>query len=129
MIKVKIANKNGAELERELPTDIHQLYHDMRDAGISKPPKNILALCGGYVLARRFGISTENVLFQREVFPEIPGGNAQEKCGAVRDLLSSIIRASGMAGQEIQKGITELERDMGLYIASPRYRPEEARAV
>lgn len=42
MIKVKIANKNGAELERELPTDIHQLYHDMRDAGISKPPKNIL---------------------------------------------------------------------------------------
>ena len=42
MIKVKIANKNGAELERELPTDIHQLYHDMRNAGISKPPKNIL---------------------------------------------------------------------------------------
>ncbi len=42
MIKVKIANKNGAELERELPTDIHQLYHDMREAGISKPPKNIL---------------------------------------------------------------------------------------
>ena len=42
MIKVKIANKNGAELERELPSDIHQLYHDMRDAGISKPPKNIL---------------------------------------------------------------------------------------
>jgi len=34
MIKVKIANKNGAELERELPTDIHQLYHDMREAGI-----------------------------------------------------------------------------------------------
>ncbi|ANU53577.1 hypothetical protein I5Q82_09220 [Acutalibacter muris] len=42
MIKVKIANKNGAELERELPTDIHQLYHDMREAGISRPPKNIL---------------------------------------------------------------------------------------
>jgi len=42
MIKVKITNKAGAELERELPTDIHQLYHDMREAGISKPPKNIL---------------------------------------------------------------------------------------
>lgn len=42
MIKVKIANKNGAELERELPMDIHHLYHDMREAGISKPPKNIL---------------------------------------------------------------------------------------
>ena len=42
MIKVKIANKTGTELERELPMDIHQLYHDMREAGISKPPKNIL---------------------------------------------------------------------------------------
>ncbi|MDE6817452.1 hypothetical protein D5272_13395 [bacterium D16-76] len=92
------------------------------------PNTNFVALCGGYVLARRFGVSTENVLFQREVFPEIPGENMQEKCGAVRDLLSRIIRASGMAGQEIQKGITELERDMGLYVASPRYRPEEARA-
>ena len=42
MIKVKITNKTGAALARELPTDIHQLYHDMREAGISKPPKNIL---------------------------------------------------------------------------------------
>ena len=42
MIKVKITNKAGAELKRELPTDIHQLYYDMREAGISKPPKNIL---------------------------------------------------------------------------------------
>ncbi len=88
------------------------------------PVTNFVALCGGYVLARRFGVSTENLLFQREVFPEIPGGNEQEKCGAVRDLLSSVIRASGMAGQEIQRGITEMERDMGLYVSSPRYRPE-----
>ncbi len=93
------------------------------------PGTNFVALCGGYVLARRFEVSTKNVLFQREVFPEIPSGNIQEKCGAVRDLLSNIIRASGMAGQEIQKGITELERDMGLYIASPRYRPEPSMAV
>ncbi|WP_322171238.1 reverse transcriptase domain-containing protein [Acutalibacter caecimuris] len=42
MIKVKITNKAGAALVRELPTGIHQLYHDMREAGISKPPKNIL---------------------------------------------------------------------------------------
>lgn len=42
MIKVKITNKTGAALERELPMDIHQLYHDMREAGINKPPKNIL---------------------------------------------------------------------------------------
>lgn len=42
MIKIRITNKTGAALARELPTDIHQLYHDMRDAGISKPPKNIL---------------------------------------------------------------------------------------
>ena len=42
MIKVKITNKTGAALARELPTDIHQLYHDMREEGISKPPINIL---------------------------------------------------------------------------------------
>ena len=42
MIKVKITGKAGAALEQELPTDIHQIYHDMREAGISKPPKNIL---------------------------------------------------------------------------------------
>lgn len=42
MIKVKITGKAEVALERELPTDIHQLYHDMREAGISKPPKNIL---------------------------------------------------------------------------------------
>ena len=42
MIKVKITNKAGAALVRELPMDIHQLYYDMREADISKPPKNIL---------------------------------------------------------------------------------------
>ena len=42
MIKVKITGKAGASLQKELPTDIYQLYHDMREAGISKPPKNIL---------------------------------------------------------------------------------------
>ena len=42
MIKVKITGKAGASLQRELPTDIYQLYHDMREAGISKPPKNVL---------------------------------------------------------------------------------------
>lgn len=42
MIKVRITNKAEASLERELPTDVYQLYHDMREAGISKPPQNIL---------------------------------------------------------------------------------------
>lgn len=42
MITTKITWKDGQTLERELPTDIHQIYHDMREAGISKPPKNIL---------------------------------------------------------------------------------------
>ena len=41
MIKATITGKNGMTLERELPTDIHQLYHDMREAGISKAPRNI----------------------------------------------------------------------------------------
>lgn len=44
MIKVNITGKAGTELEQELPTDIHQLYHDMREVGISKPPKNILLM-------------------------------------------------------------------------------------
>ncbi|MCI9552815.1 MAG: hypothetical protein HFE94_04685 [Acutalibacter sp.] len=42
MIKVKITGKVGTSLQRELPTDIHQLYHDMREAGINKLPRNIL---------------------------------------------------------------------------------------
>ena len=63
--------------------------------------------------------------FQRELFPEIPSGNVQEKCGAVKNLLSSIIRASGMAGQEIQKGIDGQERDFGV----PEETVTEARAV
>ena len=42
MIKVKIIDKTGEVLQRELPPDIHQLNHDMREAGIRKPPKNIL---------------------------------------------------------------------------------------
>ena len=92
------------------------------------PETNFVAYCGGYVLARRFGVSAESATFQREVFPEIPSGSIQEKCGAVKNLLSNIIRASGMAGQEIQMGITEMERNFGEYVSSPRYRPEEARA-
>lgn len=92
------------------------------------PETNFVAYCGGYVLARRFGVSAEKSTFQREVFPEIASGNVQEKCGAVKNLLSSIIRASGMAGQEIQRGIAEIERDFGEYVSSPRYRPEESRA-
>ncbi len=42
MIKTKNINKAGTLLERELPLDIHQLYHDMREAGNSKPPKKII---------------------------------------------------------------------------------------
>lgn len=42
MIKGKITGKTGTFLERELPTDVHQFYHDMREAGINKPPRNIL---------------------------------------------------------------------------------------
>ena len=42
MIKAKITNQFGAALERELSLDIHQFYHDMREAGINKPPRNIL---------------------------------------------------------------------------------------
>lgn len=93
---------------------------------------NFVALCGGYILARRFGISTEHALFQREAFPEVPEGNIQEKCGAVKNLLSTIIRSSGMAGQEIQRGIDEIERDYGQILYTPGYKPEvraEVRAV
>lgn len=93
---------------------------------------NFVALCGGYVLARRFGVSTEHALFQREAFPEISEDSPMEKCGAVKNLLSTIIRSSGMAGQEIQRGIDEIERDYGQILYTPGYKPEvqaEARAV
>lgn len=104
----------------------HYEQHMLKGGAYERGPEtNFVACCGAYVLARRFGVGTENVTFQREVFPEIPSGNVQEKCGAVKNLLSSIIRASGMAGQEIQKGIDGQERDFGV----PEETVTEARAV
>lgn len=108
----------------------HYALHRIQGKAYGRGPEaNFVAYCGGYVLARRFGVSVEKATFQREVFPEIPSGNSQEKCGAVKNLLSSIIRASGMAGQEIQRGIAEMERDFGEHIVSPRYRPENSLAI
>jgi len=42
MIKAKITSKNEAVLKRELPMEIHQLYHNMCEAGIMKSPRSIL---------------------------------------------------------------------------------------
>lgn len=41
MIKATITGKDGTALKRELPTDIHQLYYDMREAGIHKLSRDI----------------------------------------------------------------------------------------
>ena len=111
----------------------HYAQHKIQGKAYERNPEsNFVALCGGYVLARRFGVSTEHALFQKEAFPEVPDENLQEKCGAVKNLLSAIIRSSGMAGQEIQRGIDEIERDYGQILYTPGYKPEvcaEARAV
>ncbi|MEY8312514.1 hypothetical protein AALA61_11105 [Oscillospiraceae bacterium 42-9] len=42
MIKVKITNKAGVALERELPTNIYELHHALVEMGIRKAPRSIL---------------------------------------------------------------------------------------
>lgn len=42
MIKTKITDKNGAVLERELPTNINELHHALLEMGIRKTPRSIL---------------------------------------------------------------------------------------
>ncbi|WP_300685533.1 hypothetical protein [Acutalibacter sp. 1XD8-36] len=42
MIKVKITNKTGVALERELPTNIYELHHALVEMGIRKAPRSIL---------------------------------------------------------------------------------------
>ena len=84
---------------------------------------NFVALCGEYVLARRFGVDVGEVLFQKEVFPLIEAASLPERVGAVKNYLSQIIRTTGAVTREIQRGIYELERDCGQIIARAQREP------
>lgn len=88
-----------------------------------------MALCGAYVLERRFGVGTGQARFQREAFPPLPTENPQERVGMVKNYLSKIIHTTGEVSRELQRGIRELERDCGEIITPPRREKPEAVAI
>ena len=90
---------------------------------------SFVALCGGYVLARRFAVEDGQARFQKEMFPPLTAGNPQERVGMVKNYLSKIIHTAGEVGRELQRGIRELERDCGEIIAPSRQGTGEAAAI
>lgn len=107
-------------------------YQQARDMGTGyqrNADSNFVALCGAYVLERRFGVGTGQARFQREAFPPLLTENAQERVGMVKNYLSKIIHTTGEVSRELQRGIRELERDCGEIIAPPRREKPEAVAI
>ena len=90
---------------------------------------SFVALCGGYVLARRFGVEDGQARFQKEMFPPLTAGNPQERVGMVKNYLSKIIHTAGEVSRELLRGIRELERDCGEIIAPSRQGTGEAAAI
>lgn len=84
------------------------------------PDSNFIAFCGGYVLARRFGVDVGEQLFQKEVFPALTAETSPERVGTVKNYLSQIIRTTGAVTREIQRGIYEMERDCGQIVEQSR---------
>lgn len=107
-------------------------YQQAKDMGMGyqrNADSNFVALCGAYVLERRFGVGTGQERFQRETFPPLPTENPQERVGMVKSYLSKIIHTTGEVSRELQRGIRELERDCGEIIAPPRREKPEAVAI
>ena len=90
---------------------------------------NFVALCGAYVLARRFGVGAGLAHFQKESFTTLFAENPQERVGMVKNYLSQTIHTAGEVGRELHRGIRELERDCGEIIALPRRGQREAAAI
>ena len=81
---------------------------------------NFIAFCGGYVLARRFGVDVGGMPFQKEVFPVLTAETRPERAGVVKNYLSQIICTIGAVTCEIQRGIYEMERDCGQIVEQSR---------
>ena len=129
--EVHVRDLDGQQMCRALLTEF---CHFQQAAGLGagyqrNADTSFVALCGGYVLARRFAVEDGQARFQKEMFPPLTAGNPQERVGMVKNYLSKIIHTAGEVSREVQRGIRELERDCGEIIAPSRQGTGEAAAI
>lgn len=129
--EVHVRDLDGQRMCRALLTEFCH-FQQAADLGAGyqrNADTSFVALCGGYVLARRFGVEDGQARFQKEMFPPLTAGNPQERVGMVKNYLSKIIHTAGEVSRELQRGIRELERDCGEIIAPSRQGTGEAAAI
>ncbi len=129
--EVHVRDLDGQQMCRALLTEFCH-FQQAADLGAGyqrNADTSFVALCGGYVLARRFAVEDGQARFQKEMFPPLTAGNPQERVGMVKNYLSKIIHTAGEVGRELQRGIRELERDCGEIIAPSRQGTGEAAAI
>ena len=129
--EVHVRDLDGQQMCRALLTEFCH-FQQAADLGAGyqrNADTSFVALCGGYVLARRFGVEDGQARFQKEMFPPLTAGNPQERVGMVKNYLSKIIHTAGEVSREVQRGIRELERDCGEIIAPSRQGTGEAAAI
>lgn len=129
--EVHVRDLDGQRMCRALLTEFCH-FQQAADLGAGyqrNADTSFVALCGGYVLARRFAVEDGQARFQKEMFPPLTAGNPQERVGMVKNYLSKIIHTAGEVGRELQRGIRELERDCGEIIAPSRQGTGEAAAI
>lgn len=120
--EVHVRDLDGQRMCRALLTEFCH-FQQAADLGAGyqrNADTSFVALCGGYVLARRFGVEDGQARFQKEMFPPLTAGNPQERVGMVKNYLSKIIHTAGEVSRELLRGIRELERDCGEIIAPSR---------
>ena len=129
--EVHVRDLDGQRMCRALLTEFCH-FQQAADLGAGyqrNADTSFVALCGGYVLARRFAVEDGQARFQKEMFPPLTAGNPQERVGMVKNYLSKIIHTAGEVGRELQRDIRELERDCGEIIAPSRQGTGEAAAI
>ncbi len=129
--EVHVRDLDGQRMCRALLTEFCH-FQQAADLGAGyqrNADTSFVALCGGYVLARRFGVEDGQARFQKEMFPPLTAGNPQERVGMVKNYLSKIIHTAGEVSRELLRGIRELERDCGEIIAPSRQGTGEAAAI
>lgn len=129
--EVHVRDLDGQQMCRALLTEFCH-FQQAADLGAGyqrNADTSFVALCGGYVLARRFGVEDGQARFQKEMFPPLTAGNPQERVGMVKNYLSKIIHTAGEVSRELQRGIRELERDCGEIIPPSRQGTGEAAAI
>ena len=129
--EVHVRDLDGQRMCRALLTEFCH-FQQAADLGAGyqrNADTSFVALCGGYVLARRFGVEDGQARFQKEMFPPLTEWNPHERVVMVKNYLSKIIHTAGEVSRELLRGIRELERDCGEIIAPSRQGTGEAAAI